>query len=235
MPSLGADMERGTVLEWRVKPGDMVRRGDIIAVVQTEKSDIEVEVFTPGVVDELVVAPGEEVAVGAVLARLHAPDASPVASPVDRTRPAARPPAGAPPRATTGGPRPRPPSAPTGRRPKVVSPMVRHLADVEHVDLTQVTGSGLGGVITRTDVEDAAHRAEQRPTDAARREPAARPRRTRRVGSPLPGADGRGASRTGTSRRHRRPDRPGPACLPPRPSSRPRVGRRPRHRPRHRP
>ena len=38
MPSLGADMEAGTVVEWRVKPGDTVRRGDIVAVVDTEKS-----------------------------------------------------------------------------------------------------------------------------------------------------------------------------------------------------
>ena len=62
MPSLGADMEAGTILEWRVQPGDVVHRGDIVAVVDTEKSDIEVEVFEDGVVEELLVDVGEEVA-----------------------------------------------------------------------------------------------------------------------------------------------------------------------------
>jgi pyruvate dehydrogenase E2 component (dihydrolipoamide acetyltransferase) len=55
MPSLGADMERGTVLEWRVAPGDTVHRGDIVAVVDTEKSDIEVEIFEDGVIESIVV------------------------------------------------------------------------------------------------------------------------------------------------------------------------------------
>ena len=58
MPSLGADMDAGTLLEWRVAPGDKVHRGDIVAVVDTEKADIEVEVFEDGVVDELLVAGG---------------------------------------------------------------------------------------------------------------------------------------------------------------------------------
>ena len=59
MPSLGADMEVGTILEWRVHPGDAVHRGDIVAVVDTEKSDIEVEVFEDGVVEELLVDVGQ--------------------------------------------------------------------------------------------------------------------------------------------------------------------------------
>ena len=49
MPSLGADMEAGTLVEWLKHPGDAVKRGDIIAVVETEKGAIEVEVFEDGV------------------------------------------------------------------------------------------------------------------------------------------------------------------------------------------
>ena len=49
MPTLGADMEAGTLVEWLKKPGDAVARGDIIAVVDTEKGAIEVEVFDAGV------------------------------------------------------------------------------------------------------------------------------------------------------------------------------------------
>ena len=57
MPTLGADMEAGTLVEWLKKPGDAVARGDIIAVVDTEKGAIEIEVFDAGVIDRLVVAP----------------------------------------------------------------------------------------------------------------------------------------------------------------------------------
>jgi pyruvate dehydrogenase E2 component (dihydrolipoamide acetyltransferase) len=77
MPSLGADMEAGTVLEWRVQPGDVVHRGDIVAVVDTEKSTIDVEVFEDGVVTELLVEAGCEVPVGTVLARIAEPGAEP--------------------------------------------------------------------------------------------------------------------------------------------------------------
>jgi pyruvate dehydrogenase E2 component (dihydrolipoamide acetyltransferase) len=80
MPSLGADMAFGTVIEWRVKPGDAVARGDIVALVDTEKAAIEVEIFESGVVEELVVPPGTRVPVGAVLARLRPLDAAAVPS-----------------------------------------------------------------------------------------------------------------------------------------------------------
>jgi pyruvate dehydrogenase E2 component (dihydrolipoamide acetyltransferase) len=75
MPSLGADMDTGTLLEWRVQPGDTVQRGDIVAVVDTDKSTIDVEVFEDGVITELLVEPGTEVPVGTVLARIAAPTA----------------------------------------------------------------------------------------------------------------------------------------------------------------
>lgn len=71
MPSLGADMEAGTLVEWLKKPGDVVKRGDIIAVVETQKSAIEIEVFTKGVIERLLVEPGKEVPVGAVMATIR--------------------------------------------------------------------------------------------------------------------------------------------------------------------
>ena len=70
MHSLGADMTAGTLIEWRVHPGDAVRRGDVIAVVDTDKAAIEVEVWESGVVEALLVAEGTKVPVGTVLARL---------------------------------------------------------------------------------------------------------------------------------------------------------------------
>ncbi|MCH8503512.1 MAG: biotin/lipoyl-binding protein [Ectothiorhodospiraceae bacterium] len=53
MPSLGADMEAGTLVEWLVMPGDKVDKGQVIAVVETSKGAIDVEVFESGVVEEL--------------------------------------------------------------------------------------------------------------------------------------------------------------------------------------
>ncbi len=68
MPALGADMEAGTIVEWLVKPGDAVKRGDIIAVVDTEKATIEVEVFQSGIIESIVVPAGQKVPIGTVLA-----------------------------------------------------------------------------------------------------------------------------------------------------------------------
>lgn len=71
MPSLGADMDSGKVAEWLVSPGDVVHKGDIIAVIDTAKAAIDVEVFSDGTVAELLVEPGVEVPVGTVLARIE--------------------------------------------------------------------------------------------------------------------------------------------------------------------
>lgn len=59
MPSLGADMEAGTLVEWLVKPGDKVKRGDVVAVVETQKGAIEIETFNAGVMHELVASLGD--------------------------------------------------------------------------------------------------------------------------------------------------------------------------------
>ena len=71
MPSLGADMEAGTLVQWLKHPGDTLKRGDIIAVVDTQKGAIEIEVFEDGVLEETLIAPGHEVPVGTVLARIR--------------------------------------------------------------------------------------------------------------------------------------------------------------------
>jgi len=73
LPSLGADMTEGKLLTWHVKPGDSVKRGQVVAVVDTSKAAIDVEIWQDGVVQELLVAPGEKVPVGTVLATLREP------------------------------------------------------------------------------------------------------------------------------------------------------------------
>jgi pyruvate dehydrogenase E2 component (dihydrolipoamide acetyltransferase) len=146
MPSLGADMDSGILLEWRVKPGDEVKRGDIVAVVDTSKSEIEIEVFEDGVVEELLVPVGERVPVGTPIAMIgaaHALTAAPAPS-GNGTGPSAPPPV----------PPALPPPAPAHRRR--VSPVARRTAALLDVDLEEVEGTGPRGAVTKADVERAA-------------------------------------------------------------------------------
>jgi pyruvate dehydrogenase E2 component (dihydrolipoamide acetyltransferase) len=180
MPSLGADMDAGTILEWRVAPGDQVTRGDIVAVVQTDKADIEVESFHDGVVDELLVPEGQRVAVGTPLARLTEPVAEAATAPTAAKAPAGAGRAGMP-SPTPGRPpaeAPQPPGAPAPPRPvrpspepvpQVTSPLIRRLAEHHGIDLASIEGSGPGGTITRDDIERAvdARRAVRRPVAPA--------------------------------------------------------------------
>jgi pyruvate dehydrogenase E2 component (dihydrolipoamide acetyltransferase) len=170
MPSLGADMDDGVLLEWRIKPGDRVERGQIVAVVETMKGAIEIEVFHAGVVAELVVAEGEKLPVGAVLARLTGEGE---AAPVQTSPPAPLP---APPPAPLPAPPPPPPPEPSGRSSILSpppsregwvrsSPSARVLAAELGVDLHEVVGTGPHGAVRRPDVE--AHRRPATPTAPA--------------------------------------------------------------------
>lgn len=85
MPSLGADMDEGTLLEWMVAPGETVERGQVIAVIDTAKSAIDAEVFEDGVVAELLVEPGTRCDVGTPLARIE-----PVGAPAPEPAPPLR-------------------------------------------------------------------------------------------------------------------------------------------------
>src|SRR5512146_686439 len=99
MPSLGADMEAGTLVEWRVKPGDAVKRGDIVAVVDTNKGAIDIEIWETGTVEEIRVDVGTKVPVGTVLAVVRGAREA-----AGAPAPAALPPPAAP--APTAAPRP---------------------------------------------------------------------------------------------------------------------------------
>ncbi len=71
MPRLGADMNAGRLVEWRRQPGEKITRGDIMAEVETDKGEIEVESFATGVVERLLVDPGTLVPVGTALATIR--------------------------------------------------------------------------------------------------------------------------------------------------------------------
>lgn len=150
MPSLGADMTRGTLVQWNVKPGDTVKRGDIIAIVGTEKADIEVEVYETGTVRKLIAKPGEKLPVGAPLAFIEVageavPARMPEAVAAEEAAPA-MPPVEAP----------APALAPTPPGRVRASPLARKLAEELGIDLAKVQGTGPHGAIERHDVEQAA-------------------------------------------------------------------------------
>lgn len=171
-PSLGADMEQGKVVEWLVKPGDYVHRGDLIAEVDTEKTVMEVESFEEGIVAEFLVELGQTVPVGTPIARI-------TGTPADGAQVGPLPAAAAPHASTsataparrlrTHGPDPereRPPEhepAPPGR----ATPPIRHLAQELGVNIEQLHGTGRHGAITRSDVEAAAEASAVPMTPAA--------------------------------------------------------------------
>lgn len=184
MPALGADMESGTLVEWLVSPGQRVKRGEVVAVVETQKGAVEVEIWDDGVIEELVIQPGTKVPVGEVLARLRA-DAAAAAPPMPSPMigvpgPTIAAPAVAAPVVTAPAPAvaepapavaapapavasPAPAVAPlAGPSPAAavsrfkVSPAARRLAEQLGVDLAQLTPSGREGVISLDDVQRAA-------------------------------------------------------------------------------
>lgn len=156
MPSLGADMEDGTLVEWKVKVGDAVKKGDLIAVVETVKGIIDVETFEAGRVTQLLVEPGTKVPVGTVLAILDGKPAELPLSPAPPGPPAPKIPA------TVAAPvsPPQAAPAPVGRRP--VSPAARRRAQELGLALDSLSGSGADGAVTVADVERAAR--EQPPS-----------------------------------------------------------------------
>ncbi len=169
MPSLGADMEAATLVEWLVKPGDRVEKGQIIAVVETAKGAIDVEVFESGVVEECYVEPDTKVPVGTPLARIGSGDrvvaerAGPVPEPALETKPAAVETA-VPESAALSPPIPEPPPAPGTETVSTVvpedgrlaaSPAVRRRARELGVELGNISGSGPGGAIVLRDLERA--------------------------------------------------------------------------------
>jgi pyruvate dehydrogenase E2 component (dihydrolipoamide acetyltransferase) len=177
LPSLGADMDQGKLLEWKVKAGDRVKRGDLVAVVETPKAAVDVEIWQDGVVHELVTQPGATIPVGTVMARLlapgesapprlAAPSALALAAPV---APAAKPP-GAP---VAPGPTLVPAAPPAAFTRHPASPAARKHARELGVDLDKVIGTGPHGAVTVEDVEKAAKGAPAAvPAEAA---PAAAP------------------------------------------------------------
>lgn len=156
MPSLGADMEDGTLIEWKKKTGDAVKRGDCIAEVETQKGLIEIEVFDEGIIDEILIPEGTKVPVGAIMAMIKPSSVS------LETKP------------TTLQPTEEKITEPIlieniEEKSIKVSPLARRIASDNRIDISKIKGTGEDGVITKDDVEQAIR--QQKSTETAKKLP----------------------------------------------------------------
>ena len=163
MPQLGADMSAGKLLRWRKLAGDHVQRGDIIADVETDKADIEIEVFTTGVIEKFLVQPGEKVPVGTVLAVIREEGKPLTAEELRIVTTAAREPIPAMPVAPAPSISPMPTRPAMGEARLHISPAARKLAADFGIDPASLAGTGPGGRITLEDVQRAAQAKPAQP------------------------------------------------------------------------
>lgn len=155
MPSLGADMEAGTLVEWRKKPGDSVKRGDIIADVETQKGLIEIEVFDEGVIGELLIKEGTKVPVGTVMATIN-PSTSILETKETTTQKtviAIQP--------TEEKTIKKVVTEQFEKKQIKASPLAKRIAAENNIDLSQLQGTGEGGAITKEDIENAITQKEK--------------------------------------------------------------------------
>ncbi len=190
MPALSPTMEEGVLAKWHIKVGDVLKSGDIMCEIETDKATMEVEAVDEGKVLEILVAEGTQgVKVNAVIARIEgegdAPSKAPTAPTPASVAPAAAPALAAAPVATA-------PAAATDGSRIMASPLAKRIAEAAGINLAQVTGTGPHGRIVKADVEAARGQAPQPTAVAALASPTAAPTAAPapRAPSPLPYADG---------------------------------------------
>ena len=155
LPSLGADMDEGTLLEWKVHPGDGVKPGQVIAVVDTAKAAIDVECWHEGTVAQLLIDVGAKVPVGTVIARLLEPGENPQHA--RRTTP-------------TTQPLLIEAQAPAAGRRLRISPAARKRAAELGLSTDDLQGHGPQGAITLEDIETAARVTHPQDPDQSMRQ-----------------------------------------------------------------
>jgi pyruvate dehydrogenase E2 component (dihydrolipoamide acetyltransferase) len=179
MPKLSDTMEEGTVVEWKKKSGDPVKKGEVIAEVESDKATFDLESEDDGVLN-IIVEQGVPAKIGAPIARIGAGGEAPAAKPAAKEAPKEGPkdPAKADKPKAEEQPPPPPPSTPTpvesdGAKDVRASPLARRLAAELGVNLAGIQGSGPEGRIVKEDVEAAAGKgtAAATPTRAPRLAP----------------------------------------------------------------
>ncbi len=179
MPRLSDTMQEGTITRWLKKAGDEVKKGEILAEVETDKANMEIESFDAGVLEQILVQEGETAPVGQPIAivgdgtgtKQAAPAKAEAKSEAKVAQPASTAPAevAAPQSATISR---EASTAGNGGRIKV-SPLARRIAEEHNIDLQQIQGTGPGGRIVRDDLQD--YLEKQRTAAPQPTAPAAQP------------------------------------------------------------
>jgi pyruvate dehydrogenase E2 component (dihydrolipoamide acetyltransferase) len=153
MPQMGESIFEGTITKWLKQPGDKVQRDEPLFEISTDKVDAEIPAPASGTLQEIKVEAGNTVQVNTVVGVIAGDGdgaAKPAAPPPAEAKKEAAPP---PPPPATTQPVPEP-EAETGEQGRVrSSPLVRKIAKDNNVDLAKVPGTGLGGRITKEDIE----------------------------------------------------------------------------------
>ena len=194
MPALSPTMEEGVLAKWHVKVGDVVKAGDVIAEIETDKATMEVEAVDEGEISEILVAEGSEgVKVNTPIARLAGEGGAAASSPPraehgegDQPKAGGGAPAAAPsPKATTAPAAASPSTASRSPSPSLrdgeetrifASPLARRLAAQNGIDLSLIKGTGPHGRIVKRDLEGA-EKGAARPATASASGAAAEPRK----------------------------------------------------------
>ena len=192
MPRLSDTMEEGTIGHWLKKPGDEIKKGDILAEIETDKATMDLEAYEAGTLQEILVQEGETVPIGQAVARIGSGAAvsQPASAPTSATAPAktgsngasaASAQAESAPEVKTSTQSRSSVTAGNGERGAVKSsPLARRMAEEHGIDLSQVQGTGPNGRIVRDDIEDVLEQhgtapQEAKPAPAPTSEPATKP------------------------------------------------------------
>ena len=158
MPQMGESIVEGTITKWLKKPGDKVQRDEPIFEISTDKVDAEIPAPASGVLQEIKVAEGTTVGVNTVVGTIAVDGEGAAAKPTP-AKAAPTPAAPAPPKeeskaATTPPPVPAPAASVQEEEAEEArsSPLVRKIAREHGITLSQITGTGLGGRITKQDI-----------------------------------------------------------------------------------
>jgi len=168
MPRLSDTMQEGTITRWLKKAGDQVKKGDVIAEVETDKANMEIEAYSAGTLEQILVQEGEVAAIGQAIALIGAGEGvQKSVQPATKGAPATHvATTSSAPRATTYQPVVQVPAAAiseNGARVKA-SPLARRIAEEHGIDLRLIQGSGPSGRILRDDLEDYLEKVHAAPT-----------------------------------------------------------------------
>ncbi|HVR38847.1 MAG TPA: 2-oxoglutarate dehydrogenase, E2 component, dihydrolipoamide succinyltransferase [Thermoanaerobaculia bacterium] len=186
MPQMGESIAEGTVSRWIKKVGDKVERDEPLLEISTDKVDAEIPSPAAGVLTEILAKEGDTVPVNSVVARIAAEGESTASAPAPKPEPVPAPaPAPEPPAAQPAPqPTPQPATPPPAtdevasleeRRRTKSSPLVRKIAAENNVDITQLSGTGVSGRVTKNDILD--YLQQPKPAAAAAPAPAPAPQR----------------------------------------------------------